>query len=264
MNLFIYFIVFAVSPDCRDVVNLAKGLNMDMAQPVIFSQLQIDCCSGSSGTNAPPDSPYVGCEGYYVREIYWMLKGLDGTINETALPSGLYLITLSYNIGINGHMPTILPSKLAYLDLSYNSLTGSIPNSWPIGLNYLILNDNQLTGDISSIPSSIVGLYLGYTDTYSFNHFTGTLKLDGPQSLFINNNWITDVIVKDASQLSYCDISNNPLLGNPDIENLIQINCTQDGLYSANLLPNTATTVIKHAKTISNNTDSLGPSRNHN
>ena len=73
------------------------------------------------------------------------------------------------------------------------------------------------------------------------NQFSGSVIMNQPTQFYIAGNWITNIIIHDTSLLgSNCDISNNPLLGTPEIFNLTA--CMQSGLYSANALPNTATT----------------------
>jgi len=98
-------------------------------------------------------------------------------------------------------------------------------------------------------------LYLGSSGSPG-NHFTGQVKLNSPSEVRLNYNWITDVLIADTSQLtSGCDISYNPLLGNPNIVNLLgaPVNCVQVGLYSASLLPNTVTiATTKQGPTTSN------------
>ena len=53
-------------------------------------------------------------------------------------------------------------------------------------------------------------------------------------------------MIQDSSVLGTCDLSNNPLLGNPNIDELM---CTKNGLYSAGLLPVTRSTVTTLTKT---------------
>ena len=98
-----------------------------------------------------------------------------------------------------------------------------------------------MSGDIPAFPSTLEYLQLGYPG-FPGNHFTGSVRLNAPVFLFINENWITDVVIQDKSGLptNNCDLSNNPLLGNPNIAWLIV--CTKNGLYSAGLLPNTKST----------------------
>ena len=98
-----------------------------------------------------------------------------------------------------------------------------------------------MSGDLPSFPPTLQYLGLGLSGNPG-NHFTGTLRLNRPIELYIYDNWITDVVIQDSSQIdpNYCELSNNPLLGNPNIAGLTT--CTQDGLYSASLLPVTKST----------------------
>ena len=59
----------------------------------------------------------------------------------------------------------------------------------------------------------------------------------------MNDNWIADLNIQDSSALStsVCDISNNPLLGNPRIG----FSCVKNNLYSSNSLPNTISRTSK-------------------
>ena len=76
--------------------------------------------------------------------------------------------------------------------------------------------------------------------------------MNQPSNLYIYDNWITDIVVYDTSQLgTNCDLSNNPLLGNLDIVNLTS-HCATTGLYNASSLPVTVTVLsTSHAKTSS-------------
>ena len=118
---------------------------------------------------------------------------------------------------------------------------GSIPSTLPVGLVRLNIYGNKMSGNIPSFPPTLQYLWLGYPGE-SGNHFTGSLRLNQPLRLYINNNGITDVILQDSSQIDsrYCDLSNNPLLGNPNIAALTM--CAQNGLYSAESLPVTTNT----------------------
>ena len=139
-----------------------------------------------------------------------------------------------------GSIPNALPSGLRELYLNNNAITGCIPSSLPSGLVLLYLYCNQMSGNLPSFPSTLQYLYLGYSGAPG-NHFTGSVRLNFPLDLYINDNWITDVVIQDSSVLatggSNCDLSNNPLLGNSNIAGLTL--CTKNGLYSASLLPNT-------------------------
>ena len=174
-------------------------------------------------------------------EITWYNKRLNGTINGTAIPSNVVYLSLSYNF-VAGRIPNSLPTGLRHLYLHSNLITGSIPNALPSGLLHLWIYGNQMSGDLPFFPSTLQYLYLGYPG-YPGNHFTGSLKIYQPIQLNIIDNWITDVVINNSSVLAtggfLCDLSNNPLLGNPNIAGLLM--CTKNGLYSAGFLPETRT-----------------------
>ena len=195
-------IVYAESVDCANVIQFADNLGVQTSQPTIWTALHSDCCT----TNG------ITCDGSpRVTRIDWSYAGLNGTINGTAIP----------------------PS-VTHLYLQENDITGNIPSQLPFGLRYLYLFGNKMSGDLTSFPNTLTHLYLGQSG-YPGNHFTGTLSLNQPIRLRINDNWITDVVIQDSSAISVCDLSDNPLLGNPNIANLTM--CSKGGLYSAVLLP---------------------------
>ena len=218
LNLVVLFMamVSAVSSDCQNVINLALGMRMDVKQPSIMSKLRTDCCSASSVSY----SPYVDCNtNQRVTDIDWSMMDLDGVFNGTALPSLLRTITVSQN-----------------------SLVGPLPKSYPSSLFYMSVRGNSMGGDVPLFPDTLTEIRLGRNGSPG-NHFTGRLYITGPiEYLQINDNWITDVVILDTSQLGSCDLSNNPLLGNPNIANLGI--CTRNDLYSANLLPKTLSTFV--------------------
>ena len=229
--------IYAVSSDCPNVIQLAYDLGMQAAQPAIWSALQGDCCN-STRTE-------VYCDGsQHVTQIQWDRIGLNGVINGTAIPSRVTRLELFGN-AITGSIPNALPSGLLRLWLYNNAITGSIPYVLPTGLTNFYLHGNQMSGDLPSFPDSLQILALGWPG-YPGNHFTGSLRLNRPIGLYINDNWITEVVVQDSSELATsgysCHLSNNPILGNPNIAGLTM--CTQKGLYSAALLPVTQSTVI--------------------
>ena len=191
--------------------SFAFNLGMQSKQPTIWTQLQGDCCSATG----------VDCNGSQrVYKILWYSMGLNGSLNGTAIPS-----------------------TVDYLGVYRNQITGPIPSQLPVGLITLYVDGNLMSGDLPSFPPSLKYFDLGFAGTPG-NHFSGTLRLNQPVYLHINDNWITDVVIQDSSQInpSNCDLSNNPLLGNPGIAGLIM--CTKIGLYSAGLLPVTKTTLI--------------------
>ena len=200
----LYTITSAASVDCPKVINLALGLHMDIKQPSIMATLRTDCCSAGS---------LVCNTNERVTEIDWSILSLNGVVNGSALPP--FLIRIS---------------------VSQNSIVGQLPTSYPSTLTYLSVRGNKMSGDVPLFPDTLTAIRLGYLGSPG-NHFTGGIYITGPiEDLKINDNWITDVIITDTSQLSSnCDLSNNPLLGNPNLANLGF--CTKTGIYSASLLP---------------------------
>ena len=198
------------------MIQFAYNLGAQAKLPALWTQLQSNCCTASG----------ITCDGSQrVSQIDWDGIGLNGSINGTAIPS-----------------------TVTHLSLDNNALTGSIPSQLPVVMTNLWLDGNKMSGDLPSFPSALQLLYLGYSGSYG-NHFTGSLRLNRPVQLYINSNWITDVVVQDSSGLTSCDLSNNPLLGNPNIVGLSI--CTKSGLYSAALLPATrsVSTLAKTTKT---------------
>ena len=265
----------SISVDCPDLLTMASGLGIQSKQPALWLALQSDCCiaagilcSSQRVTRIKWDN--MGLDGVINgNAIPSTVTILDISHNQLSgsipvlLPNGLTSLNLKSN-DLSGSIPTILPSGMTYLELSYNALTGVIPLSLPSGLTALYLSGNQLTGSIpSNLPNTLIYLrldinklsgdlpplpvtlqvvYLGYFGTPT-NHFSGTLRLNAPTQIYINDNWINNIIVQDSAQIgsSFCDLSNNPLLGNPIIATLPM--CTKNGIYSANMLPITYSTI---------------------
>ena len=227
MLILSYFHINAVSVDCQNVINLAFGLHLDTKQVTIWNQLKLDCCA----------APSVTCVSLRVTEIDWNTKTLDGTINATAIPSTLTKLILFDN-RISGNFPAFLPDGLLNLDLRTNFITGTI-SKFPVSIEAIGLHDNLMHGNIPPIPSTIVSIGLGWPGI-SGNHFSGKVVLNRPYIVYLSDNWITDIVILDTSQLGNsgnCDISTNPLLGNPNIAGLTM--CDKTGIYSANSMPNT-------------------------
>ena len=254
----------AASVDCPVVISLARNLNLNLVQPTIWNQLQTNCCTATG----------VTCDSNpYVTRIIWESLGLNGTISTIVLPSNLQWLRFGLN-SISGPLPTnwaSWPSSLYQVILKSNELTGNIPNTKPgtvtdfwvqdnlltgplpsnllISLTELHVGSNFLSGDLPSFPASMVYLYLGWkTDSCSVvcNKFTGTLRLIKPIWFTVNFNLITNIVITDISGLTNCDVSNNPLLGNPSLSSLGI--CSRNNLYAASLLPNTrisTTTTLK-------------------
>ena len=99
--------IFAISKDCPNLINLAIGLSVDIKQTGLMSQVTAYCCTAGG----------IVCDGLQrAKRIEWQSIGLDGIINETALPD-----------------------LLTHLDLTTNSLVGAVPLKLPSGLLYFYI-----------------------------------------------------------------------------------------------------------------------------
>ena len=87
------------------------------------------------------------------------------------------------------------------------------------------------------MPQTLKYIWLGYPGLPG-NHFSGSIQLNTPFTLYINDNWISDLKISNLNFLDYCDLSNNPLLGNSNLA-VLTSRCTMNGLYAASLLPKT-------------------------
>eukprot|EP00835_Amoeboradix_gromovi_P003487 NODE_232_length_13679_cov_0.197349.p4 type:complete len:510 gc:universal NODE_232_length_13679_cov_0.197349:6678-5149(-) len=263
--MIVYFLVYALSIDCGNIKTLALGLNMDLKQPQLFYDISKDCCNSTG----------ITCVDSRVTEVFWKKLSLDGAVNSSLIPPFVTYLDLSYNnlVGevpsiyspkmicmylndnkLNGSLPIVYPSSLSILLLRSNQLTGGIPPSI-VATVEISLSNNFLTGPIPTLPSllkrfyaggnrltgllptfskNLQVLYLG-TQFNTPNKLSGTLRLEKPSMLYINGNYITDIIIQDSSLLtpSTCDLSNNPLLDNANIKS---VNCLKNGLYSPSVL----------------------------
>eukprot|EP00835_Amoeboradix_gromovi_P003412 NODE_224_length_13912_cov_0.116604.p2 type:complete len:361 gc:universal NODE_224_length_13912_cov_0.116604:2247-3329(+) len=272
-SYFIFGLIIASSVDCPNVIEFARGLNMKSSAPELFSDIEIDCCEGYGVTC---DKGRVIEIVWYSISLNGTMKGkylpsslvsllLENNKITGKIPSKLP-ITLKYfdvsGNGITGPIPTELPLNLVYLDLGANKISdtipkmlpnslttlslwsntinGTIPDPLPPNLIELILNGNKMSGDVPRLPKSLISINLGFPKQNGIikPHFTGVIELYRPIDVRINNNYITDIIIQDTSHLKQCDLSQNPLLGNPNIA-LLKM-CIMTGLYEANTLPKTA------------------------
>ena len=272
-------ISYSISADCPTLIDFARGLGMESVQPDIWSAIQNDCCDLSSPVRvtcsiSPQYIIYINwaglglngtINGTAIPQKLNILNLSDNKLNGTIpnsfppelthinlyrnkltgsipsqLPDGLVRFSVWDNL-LSGRIPTTLPESLTYLDLSHNQISGGIPVNLPPGLTLLHLHNNQLTGELPDFPLSLRDVWLGYSGNYG-NKFTGTLSLNFPTQIFINDNWITDVLIQNSSFIEFqrCDLSNNPLLGNANIIALSA--CIKNGLYPASSLPNTTIT----------------------
>ena len=181
------------------------------------------------------------------------------------LPSTFPASLKHLNIGDNrlsGIIPT-LPQNISILHLDTNLFSGPLPADFPKNIVALRLCRNAgLYGDVTNIiPLNLNFLWLGDQNGNYGTYFTGVLTINRPRELFLDRNNITDIQISDPSLLiGNCDISYNPLLGNPHISNLGS--CIQNGLFTPAI--NTASakssmilySVSEDNVTISNNLES--------
>ena len=210
-----------VIAQCVLMIELGLELHLDKVDPMEMDQVRTDCCLSNG----------IVCdvEGR-VTQIYWTDMGLYGVISPLNIPDNGVLTDLNlFGNKISGVIPS-LPSSLVRIDLSSNRFNGSIPKL-PPNLLSLSLYQNELSGVVPVLPKSLYYLALShseYTDGPQ-NTIGGNVTLVQPYVVFIQNNDISNVIIYDTSVLSNCDISDNPLMGNPSITNLTM--CMQFNLY---------------------------------
>ncbi|XP_051223126.2 receptor kinase-like protein Xa21 [Lolium perenne] len=159
----------------------------------------------------------------------------------------LYVLDLSTNYRLNGSIPREilkLPDLSYYLDLSYNSLSGSLP--YEVGslanLNQLILSGNQLSGKIpesiqncvvlewllldnnsfeESIPQSLKNLKGLSKLNLTMNKFSGNIpdalgSIGNLQELYLAHNDLSGsipTVLQNLTSLSKLDVSFNNLQG---------------------------------------------------
>ena len=213
--IFCFSVSMATSIDCPDVINFALGLNLDLINPTVWNQLQGDCCVAAG----------ITCLTQRITKIEWINFGFNGTINGTALPLGLKTLDISGG-KITGSVP-LFPDTVTLLVLKNNLLSGPFP-PFPSGLIYLYINGNRLTGPVPNVPNTIHEFYIGVPG--EGNYFTGSIALYRPKYVFITDNLITNITITDTSVLgTMCNLSNNPLLGNPNLAALTM--CGKSNLY---------------------------------
>jgi hypothetical protein len=124
-------------------------------------------CSDKSWTpkTAVCDWAGVTCSAPNVTGIFdWNGKGCTGTVDLTALPSGMQSVSLNSN-SFHGILNfSALPAGLQHLDLSFNGFWGPL--------------------DLTMLPSGMAYLNLGYCN------FNGTINLSALPSWLYNNGFL--------------------------------------------------------------------------
>eukprot|EP00834_Sanchytrium_tribonematis_P006365 NODE_462_length_7167_cov_0.402518.p3 type:complete len:283 gc:universal NODE_462_length_7167_cov_0.402518:1412-564(-) len=174
------------------------------------------------------------------------INSVKGPIPDD-LPSSIRQLTLGSN-KMYGQLPIKLPPNLITLELVAAKFNGSlehlfdvaphlqlfqgwlceytrIPNIIPKGPYMFRVNGNKITGNLPSIPTSITYLDVSnnfmtgcvqlstlYYEAYlKYNLFQGPLIIQKPIQFDVSHNHITNVTILDATGLTKCDLSFNPL-----------------------------------------------------
>ena len=215
-DIFSSLILPEMRRECLGIVQMAKDLHLHVVQTEIFDVLKLDCCSQGSG---------LVCNSVkQIKKIQWSGLSLHGSINGTLLPLQLNVLVMDGN-AIIGSFPQTLPAGLLELNLNNNELSGPV-NNLPNGLKILKLDTNFMSGELPVFPNSLQTLEL------QNNKFTGTLHMNIPNSIAIDNNWITDIVIVDTTEINYCALAGNPLLDVIDLYVDLQNICDTSNLYT--------------------------------
>ena len=160
-------------------------------------------------------------------EIYLTQNSLTGSVPNFSHMVYLTALGVDKN-SLNGTLGEFAPNLIGFY-AGTNNLVGSIP-SLPITLQKLYLELNSLSGNMASIPASLKDLSIGWTVGLNLNRISGSVILNAPVNILIRSNLISDIQVISTSKLTFCDISNNPLLNNPNLSNL-NSKCNTTALY---------------------------------
>ena len=202
-------VVLGTSIDCPDVIEFAKGLNMNNVNPVKFQSLT-NCCS-SSGTI---------CSGGRVVAINWRRLSLDGVLNLQYLPDSVDTLILSSNTIQSLPNDFSIADKLTLIDLSGNGIVASFPEYWPSHLIDLNLSCNFITGALPCLPSTLETINVAYNSlsgsiinaftpnitsvSINQNFFSGNLPNTVPlslKSLYVQDNLLSGILPYDLTML---------------------------------------------------------------
>eukprot|EP00835_Amoeboradix_gromovi_P003582 NODE_243_length_13055_cov_0.283498.p3 type:complete len:413 gc:universal NODE_243_length_13055_cov_0.283498:7841-9079(+) len=207
-------IFLGISTDCRNIINLAIGLNLNTVLPEKMHILDQDCCN------------FVDCNNGRVVQINWSYIGLNGTINGTAIPDTVQYLKMEFN-SISGTLPE-LPQDLLILNLWNNDVTGTLPVSLPPTLVQLYLPGNRMHGVVPQIPDSLTVLVLG--GGKNMNKFTGSVYMKSPEWVNLSGTMIAYLEMQTIGGLYSCDISFTPMLRIINDQKLSK--CIRNGLFN--------------------------------
>eukprot|EP00834_Sanchytrium_tribonematis_P007247 NODE_630_length_5208_cov_0.377178.p1 type:complete len:530 gc:universal NODE_630_length_5208_cov_0.377178:3084-1495(-) len=216
-------LVYAVSQDCPLVVQLAQDLHFDQKFPTDYQNYQNDCCTATGITCSTIEG-----EERVTRIDWGNLLTLDGQFQGNPFPSKLDFLTVNDN-PITGPFPNNLPNSLTQFYAASTSLSGSVSNL-PTNLQILSIYTCSLSGPLPILPTGIIAMYA------SDNKFTGDIPIlpdtlqvfkvqnnllngtmsEFPASIFsyvANNNQLKGLIPPFVASLSALDVSQNQLTG---------------------------------------------------
>ncbi|EEE52292.1 hypothetical protein OsJ_34284 [Oryza sativa Japonica Group] len=113
-------------------------------------------------------------------------------------------------------------SKVIYLDISNNQISGGLPTNWEImSVEQLYLSSNQFTGEIPSLPRNIITLDISSNSLTAWNEFSGTLPMwigncTSLRFLRLNNNMFHGHIpgsITGLRDLRHLNLAENRLSG---------------------------------------------------
>ena len=194
-----FMMIFGITLECENTVNLAKGLNLDLFRPLIYGNLSVNCCKATF-TN-------VVCSGGLVTMIYWNNYGLNGSINSTAIPVGLEHLSLAGNPITESDFE--FPVNLTFVNLGYTRMNMSIPElppkllefyayetlftSLPVlpdGIQRFEIFNSKVRGQLSSLPSTLKFFQVDN------NFFNGSLPLmpSSLETIKVSRNSFTNTL----------------------------------------------------------------------
>ncbi len=189
------FLTLVAATDCDLAISLAQGLNMHVVNSLLMNRVQMNCCT----------APGIICSGQNVTQITWNGRGLNGTINSTAIPLQLDLLHLYVN-SIHGNVPHIPTSAVKYLILYNNKLNGTM-QSFPYMSFDVRVHLNEITGSIPNYPNTLA-LFYNHN-----NKMTGQLPPMRPFNLYVSNNMLTGSIPSLLADMKYLRVDGNLLSG---------------------------------------------------
>ena len=179
-------------------------------------------------------------------EYYFQIVNADHNL-FTGPPPGFTPATITYSIAYNqltGSLPEFYDFFwIRKIYLNNNLLSGDLVNPLIAILEVLVLDNNLFSGSIGVLPLELVvfsisnnnlkGLLPAIPSTIKIlrigpgNQLHGTVNLTAPTVLNLQGNYITNLVIKNTSQLTSCTLDNTPLLYLANNYNM----CSKNNMY---------------------------------